>query len=109
MTLSPTIEFAHTVRRLGRVARLLGLQVPGFRTPPRLAGVDRSLRRRAGGSPTVAVRLKGRPWTAVQADLVDGVIAANALTGHEADRARAALWAAIADGPPSVGVPARVA
>ena len=58
MTLSLTLEFAHTVRRLGRVARVLGLQVPGFRTPPRLAGVDRSLRRRAGGSPTVAVRLK---------------------------------------------------
>lgn len=69
--------------------------MPGFRSPPRLAGVDRSLRRRHDGSATIAVVLRGRPWPAVLADLVEGVVVANRLTGPEADRARSALWAAV--------------
>lgn len=49
----------------------------------------------------VAVVVRGRPWAAVQADLVEGVIAANRLTSPASDRARAALWDAIA-GPADV-------
>lgn len=47
--------------------------------------------------PTVAVALKGRPWSAVVADMIDGVVAANRLQGVKADRARAALWLAVDD------------
>lgn len=42
----------------------------------------------------VAVRFRDRPWAAVLADLVEGVVVANGLRGTHADDARAALWAA---------------
>jgi hypothetical protein len=70
--------------------------VPGFRSPPRLVGVQRSIRRFPNGA-TVAVVVRGRPWPAVQSDLVEGFVAANGLTGLVADDVRAALWAAIAE------------
>ncbi|MET0729531.1 MAG: hypothetical protein ABWZ76_14660 [Acidimicrobiales bacterium] len=92
---SSSLNFARTVQSLGAVARSLGLVVPGFRSPPRLVGVQRSIKRWPGGS-TVAVVVRGRPWAAVQSDLIEGVIAANALSSPAADRARAVLWEAIA-------------
>lgn len=91
---SSSLRFAAAVRAITVAARRAGLLVPGFRSPPRLAGVDRSLRRRAGGA-TVAVVVRDRPWPAVLADMVDGVIATNRLRGADADRARALLWAAL--------------
>jgi hypothetical protein len=69
--------------------------MPAFRSPPRLAGVHRSLRRRPDGGAVIAVVVRGRPWPAVVADMVDGVIATNQLTGAPADAARSALWAAV--------------
>jgi hypothetical protein len=90
-----SLRFAAAARVLGQTARRRGLDVPSFRSPPRLQGADRSLRRHASGSTTVSVRLKGRPWSAVVADMIDGVVAANQLTGNGADRARTALWAAV--------------
>jgi hypothetical protein len=92
---SPSIRFARTVQALGVAGRELGLEVPAFRSPPRLVGVQRSIRR-APGATTVAVVVRGRPWPAVQADLVEGVVAANELRAEEADRVRAQLWGAIA-------------
>ncbi|HEV3225807.1 MAG TPA: hypothetical protein VGZ52_03205 [Acidimicrobiales bacterium] len=92
---SPVLRFAETVRALGTEARRHRLRMPGFRSPPRLHGVDRSVRRRSDGGATIAVVVRGRPWGAVVADMVEGVIVANALTGRDADRARAALWAAV--------------
>jgi hypothetical protein len=86
-----SLRFAATARRLAEVARGEGLSVPGFRSPPRLPGVDRSLRRRLGGRAVVAVRLRGRSHGAVVADMVEGVVVANRLTGAEAARVRAAL------------------
>jgi hypothetical protein len=45
------------------------------------------------------VRLGGRPFDAVLADMVEGVLVANGLYGHEAGAARARLLAAVrADG-----------
>jgi len=98
---SPSIRFARTVQALGVAGRELGLEVPAFRSPPRLVGVQRSIRR-ATGSTTVAVVVRGRPWAAVQADLVEGVVAANRLPADAASRVRAHLWAAIA--PPEAEV-----
>ncbi len=96
---SASLRFAAAVRTIGQESRRRGLVVPGFRSPPRLAGVDRSLRRRHDGGATVAVVLRGRPWPAVLADLVEGVVVANRLGGRAADRARSALWAAVEGGP----------
>lgn len=93
-----SLQFAAAARSLGSAARQRGLAVPTFRSPPRLVGVDRSLRRRADGAVVVAVRLRGRPWVAVLADMVEGVVAANGLTGGDADHCRTAMWAAVEGG-----------
>jgi hypothetical protein len=99
---SSSLRFARAVQTLAQTTRALGLAVPAFRSPPRLAGVQRSIKRWAGGA-TVAVVVRDRPWPAVQADLIDGVVAANELVGPAADRARAALWAALEErGAPAV-------
>lgn len=97
---SSSLRFARAVQSLGVTARSLGLVAPSFRSPPRLLGVQRSIKRWSDGA-VVAVVVRGRPWAAVQADLVEGVIAANRLTSPASDRARAALWDAIA-GPDDV-------
>ena len=92
-----TLRFADAARSLGRAARLRGLQVPTFRSPPGIADVQRSIRRREQSS-TVAVVLKGRPWVAVVADMIEGIVAANRLDNGRADTARSALWLAV-EGP----------
>src|SRR3954470_24304521 len=90
-----SLRFASAARTLGQVARSRGLGVPGFRSPHRLEGVERSLRRRPDGGSTVAITLRGRPWLAVLGDMIEGVVVANRLTGVAADRARTALWSAV--------------
>ena len=91
-----SLRFAAAVRLVAAEARSLGLEVPGFRSPPRLAGANRSLRRRPGGPPAVAVKLAGRPFAAVVTDMVEGVVVANRLSGPAADQARRRLLAAAA-------------
>jgi hypothetical protein len=96
---SSTLRFAHAVQTIAGTARSLGLVVPSFRSPPRLVGVLRSIKRWDGGA-TIAVVVRGRPWAAVQADLIEGVVAANGLAPPDSDRARAELWLAL-EGAPS--------
>lgn len=93
-----TLRFAEAARLLATEARRRGLTPPAFRSPPRVAGVDRSLRRRADGGATVAVALRSRPFEAVLGDMVEGVIVANRLSGPDATRARTALWEAVLGG-----------
>ncbi|HYD10428.1 MAG TPA: hypothetical protein VEA78_10025 [Acidimicrobiales bacterium] len=91
-----SVRFAGAARAVGSAARSLGLVVPGFVSPPRLAGVDRSLRRRPGAAPpAVAVRRSGRSLSVVVTDMVDGVVVANGLRGRRAEEVRAALLAAV--------------
>jgi hypothetical protein len=94
------IRFADLARRIGAAARAAGLVVPAFRTPPRRAGVARTIRRLPGG-PVVAVRLRSRPTADVVADMIEGVVVANTLTGDAALRVRSTLLQAI--GVQSVG------
>jgi hypothetical protein len=89
-----SIDFAHAARTIGREVRRRGLVAPGFRCPPRIAGVDRSLRRVATGA-VVAVQLKGRPWAAIVGDMIEGVIVTNQLQPPQSDRLRADLWIAL--------------
>lgn len=96
----PAARFAECVRTVTAVARQRRLTVPVFRSPPRLEQVDRSLRRRPDGGVVVAVRLTDRPFVAIQADVIDGVVAANGLDGVPADRFRRAAWAALDGRPP---------
>ena len=88
-----TVDFASAARTLTREARRRGLIGPSFRCPPRLVGVDRTLRRRGDGV-VVSVRLRGRPWVAALADMIEGVVVANRLAPPASDRLRAELWAA---------------
>ena len=90
-TTATTVDFASAARTLTCEARRRGLVGPSFRCPPRLVGVDRSIRRRRDGA-IVSVRLRGRPWVAVLADMIEGVVAANGLTAPESDRLRSDLW-----------------
>jgi hypothetical protein len=92
---SPSLQFASTVRTLGGAARARGLLVPGFRSPPGLPGAERTVRRRRDGGTTVAVVVKGRPFQAVVADLIEGIVVANDLDGTTATRVRTALWEAV--------------
>lgn len=93
---SRSLRFAETARLLGDQARRSGLAVvPSFRSPPRVLGRDRTIGRRPDGSVTVSVTLQGRPFVAVVADMVEGLVAANELDGPEVDRARRDLWGAV--------------
>lgn len=93
-SMSSSVRFAHAARVLTDAARRAGLEVPTLRTPPRTPGAVRTIRRGPRGV-TVSVQLLGRPWLAVLADCVDGVLAANRLSGLERDRARDELWRAL--------------
>ena len=103
---SPSLQFAATVRTIGTAARERGLVVPGFRTPPRRPGIERTIRRTGPSTATVAVAVRDRPIQAVVADLIEGVIVVNELAGVEAARVRTALWqAVVAEHPGAVALP----
>ena len=102
----PAARFVTAARRLGAAARSAGLAVPAFRSPPRVDGAVRTLRRFPDGS-VISVTLRGRPFDQVVADMVDGVVRVNDLEGHAADRARVLLLAAASgdDPEPRRGLP----
>ena len=89
----PALTFASAARSLGTAARAAGLEVPAFRSPPRIAGADRSIRRFPGGA-VVAVRVRGRSLAPVLEDMVEGVLVANRVRGEARPRLRLALLAA---------------
>ncbi len=97
---STSVRFAATARILVKALRTLDLRVPGFRSPPRVAGSDRTVRWGPDGNATISVALRDRPWLAVVADMIDGVVVANHLEGADAQQCRSTLWAAVeaADG-----------
>jgi hypothetical protein len=97
MDVAPPIRFAEVARRIGAAARAAGLVAPAFRTPPRRSGVARTIRRLPGG-PVIAVRLRSRPPADVVADMVEGVVVANGLTGDAAGRIRATLLQSLGEG-----------
>lgn len=93
MRSSNTAQFTAAARVLAQRAVELDLVAPGFRCPPRIVGVNRSIRRsRDGVGGVVAVRIADRPFTAAVGDMIEGVIAINRLTPPQADRVRTLLW-----------------
>ena len=70
MESATTVEFAAAARALTREARRRGLVGPSYRCPPRLVGVDRSIRRRPDGA-VVSIRVHDRPRSAVIADMIE--------------------------------------
>ena len=94
----PALRFAESARRLGAAAREAGLTVPAFRCPPRVAGAARTIRRYPGAT-VISVRLRGRPFDQVVADMVEGVLVANRVEPAGAGALRAILLDAVADVP----------
>jgi hypothetical protein len=94
------VGFAQTARALAAGARAAGLLVPAFRTPPKRTDAIRTIRKLPGGA-VVAVRVRDRPRTEVAADMVEGVLQANNLSGEAATRMRTALLAAVLETPTS--------
>lgn len=94
---SNSLRFARVAGTLTTEARRLGLVAPGFRSPPRLAEADRTIRRARWGA-VVAVRLRDRAFESVVGDMVDGVVAANRLEGDAARRTRVLLLQAVLRG-----------
>jgi hypothetical protein len=90
----PALRFADAARRLGAAAHEAGLSVPAFRSPPRVPGAARTIRRYPAGA-VVSVRLRGRPFAEVIADMVEGVLAANRIPPADAVGVRARLRAAL--------------
>src|SRR5260370_32222530 len=93
---SPAIRFTQVARRLGAAARAAGLSVPAFRSPPRVAGVHRTLRRYPDGA-VVSVTLRGRPFDDVVVDMVEGLVRVNRLDGSRAAQLRSDLLRAATD------------
>jgi len=91
---SPTLQFAAAARVLAAEARRLGHDAPAFRSPPRVLGAQRTIRRTEGGT-VVSVAVRGRPFAAVLADMVEGVVRANRLASPDSDHVRSAMWAAL--------------
>lgn len=82
---SRSLLFATWVRVVATAARAKGLDVPGYRSPPRVAGRDRTIRGTPGEASgcTVAVRIEDRPAIDVALDLIDGLAWANDIgAGH---------------------------
>jgi hypothetical protein len=86
--------FSALVRVVAQEARAMGLVVPGFRSPPRLAGAVRTIRA-GSGAPIIAVRLRGRPFADVAADVVEGVLVANGVPAGADLRVRRRLLTAV--------------
>jgi len=72
----------------------MGLAVPGFRSPPGLVGVDRTIRR-PHGEPIIAIRVRGRPAADIVADIVEGVLVANDVSRVDGRRLRHSLLEAV--------------
>jgi hypothetical protein len=85
-------RFSAVARLLADEARRRGLAAPGFRSPPQLPDAPRTIRRH-GTSSVVAVRRAGRTADEVIADMVEGVLVANRVSGADAERWRAELAA----------------
>lgn len=94
MGTSSSVRFAESVRIVAAEARRLGLIVPAFRSPPSLAQFDRTIARRPDPADcTISIRVVGRPFAAVQADIVEGTLLVNQRSPEQDCELRRALWA----------------
>jgi hypothetical protein len=87
-----SLRFAAASRTLGILARRDGLIAPTFRSPPGRADSVRTIRRTRADRVTISIALRDRPWTAVLADMIEGVVVANELAPSAAEAWRDAAW-----------------
>lgn len=110
-------RFTSLALLLSTWARAHSLQAPQYRSPPRMLGVSRSLRRAPGCRPVVSVRLVGRDRAEVVRDMVDGLLAVNPVPGPTSERPpvpclselrEAAIAYLLADGTTPAATPAAI-
>ena len=70
------MRFSIVAKAFGQLAAQAGFVAPGFRSPPSSRQTDRGYAKHGSGS-VVAVRIKDRPFEAVIADMIEGVIVCN--------------------------------
>ena len=85
------MQFAAVARLIAQETQRFGLVAPSFRSPPRVVGVNRTVRRRQSGG-VVAVALRDRPFVAILGDMIEGVVVVNQLDAPSSDHVRTALW-----------------
>ncbi len=90
--LATTTDFARIGRLLTDTAAGDQVEAPGFRSPPRIPGVRRSVTRNRDGSVTVAVVVRDRPVMAVLSDMIDGVVLTSGRQGADARHLYDRLW-----------------
>ncbi len=90
-------RFVLTVRALTAAAHEMGLSAPSYQSPPTSSGLNRSIQRTSPGDFVVAVRVNNRPFAAVVADAIEGLVVGNELNGSAASCVRDKLWSAVAD------------
>lgn len=91
-----SLGFASAVRAAGSVGRHHGLTIPGFRCPPRVPGVERTIRWSPDGTATVAILVRDRTAEQVAVDIAEGIAAVNDVDRQDdriADVRRATLVA----------------
>ena len=91
MAESISIQFSIAVRTLGRIADQLGYRIPQFRCPPPSAKYQRSVRKTGEENLSISIVIRGRPWLAILADIVEGVVIANTQSGQDSEL-RNILW-----------------
>jgi hypothetical protein len=82
-------------RFLAAESRQQGLTVPAFRSPPRVSGASRTIRRLRDGA-VVSVQIRGRTAEQVAADMIDGIMITNRLAPAAEAQVREMLLAAVA-------------
>jgi len=88
-------EFAHAVRELMQATAGVGMKSPAFKSPPRLPTAERTIRWVAPDQAIVAVRRADRAPDAVVADMIEGIVRANRLSGSDAKDAARKLAACL--------------
>tara|TARA_B100001769_G_C21867067_1_gene469331 strand:- start:102 stop:509 length:408 start_codon:yes stop_codon:yes gene_type:complete len=91
---APSLRFAVVAKLLTNATASEGLLAPSFKSPPVVNDVDRAVRMSEAGS-VVSVRLKDRPFEAVVADMVEGVVVCNQLSPTAASQLRNLLWSVV--------------
>ena len=91
MAESISIQFSIAVRTLGRIADQLGYRIPKFRCPNPSAKYQRSGRKTGDENLSISIVIRGRPWLAILADIVEGFVIANTQSGQDSE-IRNILW-----------------
>jgi len=95
MAESYSLKFVKVVRTLERIADQRGFTAPAFRCPPPSAKFQRSIKKLDDNKVTISIVIRERPWLAVLADIVEGFVIVNKLSGREPEL-RNLLWDSIA-------------